>query len=105
MADRDLAIPVILTSLGIAGIAGISLHVFLTHDPAFSASGVLFEYALPIAGGLAVGVLAGIAMHAFGRPRAVPAATQCDGCGARVLRDWRLCPECGRILEGAQRST
>ena len=53
---------------------------------------------------LAVGLLAGgLAWVALGDARDVPSSARaraCGNCGSLVLDDWRLCPDCGRFING-----
>jgi hypothetical protein len=55
-----------------------------------------------------IGVAVGLCLWLATAPRksegaAVPRESACANCGRPVLDDWRLCPECGSLIESAPR--
>lgn len=60
------------------------------------------EWALPFVVAVCVGLIAWWAMGAIGDeelPLHVESA--CPACGRPILDDWRLCPDCGTLVERA----
>jgi len=60
------------------------------------------EWALPFVAAVCVGLITWWAIGAMGDdepPLHVEAA--CPACGRPILDDWRLCPDCGTLVERA----
>jgi hypothetical protein len=48
------------------------------------------------------GVIVWISTKADGPTGSRTQAKACSSCGATVLDDWRLCPDCGRFIERSE---
>ena len=60
------------------------------------------EWALPFGAGACVGLIGWWALGALGGED-LPLHTEaaCPACGRPILDDWRLCPDCGTLVEHA----
>jgi endogenous inhibitor of DNA gyrase (YacG/DUF329 family) len=62
------------------------------------------EWALPFVVGSFVGLFAWWALTALAdRERPLHTEAACPACGRPILDDWRLCPECGTLVERASK--
>lgn len=104
MREEGSAIPIALTSIGIAGIAGVSFHVLLVHCFAGASGSFVLESLLPALGGILLGAFSGAVMIAVGRVSQAVPMRACPACRARLGAAWRICPECGHIVEPSEQS-
>lgn len=100
MASRGTMIPLVLTSVGIAGITGVSLHVLLTHGSASIVPPQIADWEVPLVAAAVVGAVAAAVMSRLAASGGDAHVVSCAACGASVHLGWRLCPECGYMLEG-----
>lgn len=102
MAGRGTLIPSVLTSVGVAGLTGVSVHVLLTHGSGLMAPGPLSELDIPLAAAAGAGVAVAAVMSRLGGSQTRGPVETCTSCGATLHPGWRLCPECGYMPEGTK---
>jgi hypothetical protein len=60
-----------------------------------------FTLVAPLVVGVMVGLLGWLVLGTKREVGAKSPDKACDNCGSSVLDDWRLCPECGTLIESA----
>lgn len=99
-----------LTQVVLGGVAGVSLLIafilLLDRGDGVSSAAVAspLGWAFPLGSLLAI---VGVTWFVLSRTPKDPGSDEsvyapCGNCGRSVLRDWRLCPYCGAMLERTQ---
>jgi hypothetical protein len=60
-----------------------------------------FTMVAPLVFGVAVGVFAWLILSAESEVDSAAPSKACGTCGSSVRDNWRLCPECGSFIQGA----
>jgi len=92
----------LIAAAGLALVSAIAM-VMLHPDGLMAARGSgleAFEWAVPLAAGLFVGLSAWVLLGdpESGDRGASHTETHCPACGRVILCDWRLCPHCGALI-------
>jgi len=97
---------VIAAGIVLVGVALATLAVLGTGPLGNSSTGVL-GWIIPIVAGSVIGLAAFLLLdsdQADSGLRVELKAATCSSCGAEVMEEWRMCPDCGEMLDESERA-
>ena len=99
LPDKSPSIRLAIAVLLGIGLSAILLVAMLAGVDSQPVALVMYSYVVAGAAGAMVGILVWLFAGTVLESHAAASLRSCRACGAQVLHDWRLCPECGRLLE------
>lgn len=94
----------VLGSLGGAGLVVVALSFINGGEGfAFCTATARFGWVVPLVAGFVIGGVSLLLLDSGERRAPEPphqfVATSCVACGSSVIDEWRMCPDCGELLE------